>query len=226
MRLLLLVSLILSTAAWAAQPAEPSRILPPRATTKLAASLASAKPVSKHVWRDLLPTNTDGTVNAYIEIPRGERRKWELDMATGERKIDRLIPEQFGAYPVNYGIVPQTVSYDGDPFDALVIGPPIDGGTLVRGRIVGLFLMEDEGGHDAKVVLAPVDSSGRPTYGLEPRQQREMEEFFRRYKEDQPGRFSKVAGWASVEHGLAHVTVTHAFFRQCAAQTGRSCEVR
>ena len=45
-------------------------------------------------------------------------------MSTNERAIDRIIPKAIGGYPVNYGFVPQTVSYDGDPFDVLVLGPP------------------------------------------------------------------------------------------------------
>ena len=147
-----------AVAVAAAQPADPSRTLPAMATTKLAASLVSAKAHAKHLWRDTPPTNPDGTVTAYIEIARGDRTKYEFDMARNQRAIDRIVPEKIGGYVVNYGFVPQTVSYDGDPFDALVIGPPIDGGSLVRGVIVGLFLMEDEKGHDAKVVLSRTDA--------------------------------------------------------------------
>ena len=85
-------------------------------------------------------------MNAYIEIPRGDRRKWEFNMVRNARAIDRMMPESLGGYPVNYGMVPQTISYDGDPFDALVLGPAIPGGRLVRGIIVGLMLMDDETG--------------------------------------------------------------------------------
>jgi len=207
------------------QPADPSRVLPPPATTKLAASLASAKAHAKHVWRDTPPTNADGTVNAYIEIARGDRNKWEFDMARNQRAIDRVVPEKIGGYVVNYGFVPQTVSYDGDPFDALVLGPAIEGGSLVRGVIVGLFLMEDEKGHDAKVVLSLLDAAGKPRHALTPESQQEMADYFRRYKQDQPGLFSKVAGWGSMEQGRAHVTTTHAFFRKCPTLAGSRCEL-
>ena len=95
--------------------------LPATAAAQLAKNLAAARGHSRHVWRDTPPRNADGTVNAYIEISRGDRRKWELDMAANARAIDREIPESVGGYPVNYGFVPQTVSYDGDPFDALVL---------------------------------------------------------------------------------------------------------
>jgi hypothetical protein len=46
---------------------------------QLARSLAAAAPHSQHVWRDSPAMNPDGTVNGYIEIPRGERRKYEYE---------------------------------------------------------------------------------------------------------------------------------------------------
>ena len=117
---------------------------PSAATTQLATSLAQAQAHASHVWRDTAPTNTDGTVNAYIEIARGDRNKWEFRMDANARAVNRVMPATLGGYPVNYGFVPQTVSYDGDPFDALVLGPALPGGRLVRGVIVGLMEMEDE----------------------------------------------------------------------------------
>src|SRR5688572_23644570 len=122
-----------------------SDTLPAPATAKLSASIDAAKPHAKHLWRDTPPINADGTFNSYVEIARGDRRKWEFNMAKHERAIDRMIPESLGGYPINYGIVPQTVSYDGDPFDVLVLGPPIEGGSMVRGQPAGLMLMEDSG---------------------------------------------------------------------------------
>ena len=127
--------------------------------------------------------NPDGTVNAYIEISRGDRRKYEFDMSRNTRGIDRVISAQVGGFPVNYGFVPQTVSYDGDPFDVLVLGPPLPGGGTVRGVIVGLMYMEDEKGLDSKVVVSPVAADGRPSYDLTPGIRDEIAGFFRRYKQ-------------------------------------------
>jgi inorganic pyrophosphatase len=72
---------------------------------------------------------------------------WRVARANA-RVIDRMIPEDIGGYPVNYGFVPQTVSYDGDPFD--VLGPPLPDGRLLRGVIAGVMFMEDEKGLDSK----------------------------------------------------------------------------
>src|SRR5688572_341618 len=91
----------------AAQGSTPPAVLPAVAMTALARSLAAAAPHATHVWRDTVPINADRTVNGYIEIAMGDRRKWEFDMGANVRKIDRLMPADVGGYPVNYGFVPQ-----------------------------------------------------------------------------------------------------------------------
>jgi inorganic pyrophosphatase len=204
----------------------PPNELPAAATSALVASLQAAAAHAKHIWRDTAPTNSDGTVNAYIEIARGDRRKWEFDMGANARAIDRMIPADIGGYPVNYGFVPQTVSYDGDPFDALVLGPPLADGRLVRGVIVGVMFMEDEKGLDSKVVLSRTDANGRAVDALTPQRQREIGDYFNRYKQHQPGAFSKVPGWGAPADGLAYVTMTHAFYRQCQRQPRTACRIR
>jgi inorganic pyrophosphatase len=190
--------------------------LPAPAKAQLAQSLAAAKSQPKHLWRDTPPINSDGTVNGYIEIPLGERRKYEFDMKTNARRIDRVMPDELGGYPVNYGFVPKTVSYDGDPFDILVLGPALPGGSMVSGKIVGVMFMEDEKGPDSKVVVSPVDASGRPRYSLTAADMKRMGDYFARYKRHEPGKFSKMFGWGSAAEGLAYVKTTHAFFEECA----------
>ena len=107
----------------------------------------------------------------------------------------------------------------------LVLGPSLPGGELVRGVIVGLMYMEDEKGYDAKVVLSPIGPDGRATYELTPPVREEIAGYFRRYKEDEPGKFSKVPGWGSVADGRDHVATTHAFFRECRRRAGSPCAV-
>jgi inorganic pyrophosphatase len=220
-----LAAALLSAGISAQSPAPAPDVLPPSGTTALARSLEAAKPHSQHVWRDTPAANPDGTINAYIEIPKGDRRKFELDMRANSRAIDRVMPEDVGAYPVNYGFVPQTVSYDGDPFDALVLGPSLPGAQVVRGVIVGLLHMDDEKGLDSKVVLSLVDDDGRPTHALTPDEQRVIAEFFKRYKQHETGRFSNVPGWGSADDGRSYVTTTGAFFRDCLGRAGQPCRV-
>jgi inorganic pyrophosphatase len=197
--------------------------LPAQAVAALHASVEAAVPHTSHVWRDTPPANSDGTVNAYVEIAKGDRRKWEFDMARNERTIDRMIPADIGGYPVNYGYVPQTVSYDGDPFDVLVLGPALPGGQLVRGLPVGIMFMEDEKGLDSKVVLSTVDGTGRPRHALTSSIRREVGDYFRRYKRHEPDAFSRVPGWGPPGEGLALVRLTHRFFTECRGLASSPC---
>lgn len=221
MRLIMLLCIALVV-----QPASgPPAALPDMATGRLAESLEGAQSHSTHVWRDTPAFNPDGTINGYVEISRGDRRKWEYDMRRNERAIDRVMPAEVGGYPVNYGFVPQTISYDGDPFDVLVLGPPIPGGTLVRGVIVGLMHMEDEKGLDSKVVISRVGSKGEAVDALTPADARRIADYFKRYKLHEPGKFSKVDGWGTAGQGLAFVEMTHAFFRECRSVPRAPCRL-
>jgi inorganic pyrophosphatase len=220
-----LLAVVIVPFAVAAQDDLRPSTLPATAVKILAASLDAAGSHKTHQWRDTVPTNRDGTVNAYIEIARGDRRKWEFNMAANSRAIDRMIPVSIGGYPVNYGFVPQTVSYDGDPFDALVLGPPLPDGRFVRGIAVGVMFMEDEKGLDSKVVLSRVDTAGRPIDQLTDAVRNEIGDYFGRYKREGRGTWSKVPGWGSAEQGLAFVRTTHAFFMQCAKRSSSPCSV-
>ena len=201
------------------------KVLPVPASAQLARSLAAAAPHAQHVWRDVPSMNPDGTVNGYIEIPLGDRNKYEFDMTRNARAIDRVIAKDVGGYPINYGFVPQTVSYDGDPFDILVLGPALRGGEIVRGVIVGLMYMEDEKGLDSKIVVSPITPDGRARYELTPRIREELADYFRRYKRNEAGKSSKVPGWGTIGEGRELVATTHSFFLGCREATG-PCRVR
>jgi inorganic pyrophosphatase len=204
-------ALLLLLVLQAAPPAE----LPPAAQAKLRENLKSAAVHTQHLWRDTPPFDGE-LLNGYIEIPLGGRTKFELDMAKNAPAIDREIPAKIGGYPVNYGIVPQTVSYDGDPFDVLVLGPPIKTGERVQGVIVGLMHMTDEKGLDSKVVISRVGKDGKPLHRLTDADRERMADYFNRYKrdDDDPQTFATVPGWGTAAEGLAFVRRTHEFFRQ------------
>jgi inorganic pyrophosphatase len=207
--------IVLVVSLFLALQSAPPATLPPVAAAKLRDSLKSAAAHKQHIWRDTPPL--DGQlVNGYIEIPLGSRQKYELDMAKNAPVIDRVIPEKIGGYPVNYGIVPQTVSYDGDPFDVLVLGPPIKTGEMVKGVIVGLMHMTDEKGLDSKVVVSRVGRDGKALHQLTDADRKRMADYFNRYKrdDDDPKTFATVPGWGTAADGLAFVRRTHEFFVQ------------
>lgn len=198
--------------------------LPEKAVEKLRHSISAAARHPRSVWRDVPPRDEHGRINALVEIARGDRRKFEFDVARNTMRLDRTIPGGLGGYPINYGIVPQTISYDGDPFDVLVLGPPLTSGTMTEGVAVGVMRFEDETGSDAKVVISPVDAAGKPRHALTAAERQRITAFFNAYKRHEPGKFSRVTGWGGADEGLALVRVTHAFFRECAAVTS-TCRV-
>jgi inorganic pyrophosphatase len=211
MRLAVVAAIVISLQAAIAPPAT----LPSSASAKLRESLNAAKAHKQHVWRDTPPFQGE-LLNGYIEIPLGGRQKFELNMAKNVPAVDRVIPEKIGGYPVNYGIVPQTISYDGDPFDVLVLGPAIPTGQMVKGVIVGLMHMHDEKGLDSKVVISGVGGDGKPLHQLTDADRKRIADYFNRYKrdDDDPKTFATVPGWGTAAEGLAFVKTTHGFFLQ------------
>ena len=80
-----------------------------------------------------------------IEVPiGGEPIKYEMDKASGALVVDRFLYTSM-RYPGNYGFIPHTLSDDGDPCDVIVANTrAIIPGAVMRCRIVGVLLMEDE----------------------------------------------------------------------------------
>ena len=109
-------------------------------------------------------------IEAVIEIPKGSRNKYEAD-EHGVIWLDRLL---FTAtqYPEDYGYVPNTLAADGDPLDVMVLhsGPTFPGCHIVV-RPVGMFLMRDEEGIDAKILSVPAhdpEPAARPNSSTSP----------------------------------------------------------
>lgn len=98
-----------------------------------------------------------------IEIPKGQRNKYEVDHETGRVRLDRYLYTPM-AYPTDYGFIEDTLGDDGDPLDALVLLPqPVFPGVLVAARPVGMFRMVDEHGGDDKVLCVPAGDPGGTT---------------------------------------------------------------
>jgi len=69
-----------------------------------------------------------------IEIPKGNRNKYEVDHATGRIMLDRMLFTST-RYPDDYGFIDGTLGEDGDPLDALVLlEEPTFPGCLIRCR--------------------------------------------------------------------------------------------
>ena len=138
-----------------------------------------------------------------IEIPRGSRNKYEVDHETGRVYLDRVLFTPF-VYPTDYGFFENTLGGDGDPLDALVLLEfPLFPGVGVKVRPVAMLVMEDDGGVDEKVLcVQDTDPRWQHIQDLKdvPKQTLdEIEHFFTRYKDLEPGKWVKIQGWADKE---------------------------
>ncbi len=150
--------------------------------------------------------NVPNEVNVIIEVPMGGSPvKYELDKASGAMFVDRFLHTAMH-YPCNYGFIPHTLSDDGDPVDAAVLGQHIlTPGVVIPSRPIGVLLMEDESGIDEKVLCVPVDRL-HPYYedvksykDVRPILLEQIAHFFSHYKDLEKGKWVEVKDWKSPE---------------------------
>lgn len=141
-----------------------------------------------NIWHDMSPKRINPTdFVAVIEIPKGSKKKYELDKETGYLKLDRILYTSTH-YPANYGFIPRTYGDDLDPLDVLLIcSEEIEPMTLVRCYPIGVITMIDNGRNDEKIIAIPFED---PTYNhfvdisqLPVHISEEMNHFFRVYKQ-------------------------------------------
>ena len=153
-------------------------------------------------------------VNVIIEIPiGGVPVKYELDKESGAMYVDRFLHTAM-YYPCNYGFIPHTLSDDGDPIDAAVLGQiPVIPGVVIRSRPIGVLMMEDESGIDEKILCVPVDEL-HPYYGdvgsyrdIRPVMLDQIAHFFEHYKDLEATKWVKVKGWGEAEEAMELIRV-------------------
>jgi inorganic pyrophosphatase len=147
-----------------------------------------------------------------IEIPAASRVKYEFDHETGRLRLDRVLFTSM-QYPTHYGYFENTLGEDGDPLDALVYLPDFDlvPGVIVEARPVGVFNMTDDGGGDAKLICVPADKRFDHIQELEDIDEwlkKEIEHFFTRYKDLEPGKWVKADGWEGREAAEAELAAS------------------
>ena len=92
------------------------------------------------------------------------------------------------------------VAKDGDPLDVLVrLEEPTFPGCHIRARPIGVFIMSDENGEDAKVLsVAASDPRAEDIAELDdvpPHELNEIAHFFAIYKQLEPGKDTVTHGW-------------------------------
>ncbi len=115
-----------------------------------------------NIWHDISPKRiTPEEFICVIEIPKGSKKKYELDKETGFLILDRILYTSTH-YPANYGFIPRTYGDDGDPLDVLLLcAETLEPLTLVRARPIGVISMIDNNQGDEKIIAIPAND---PTY--------------------------------------------------------------
>lgn len=155
---------------------------------------ASAAAQAQNVLDFPQPENMPEEFYALTEIPAGGVIKYETDAKTGFIVADRFQSMPV-AYPANYGSLTQSLGGDNDPLDVVFYTrAPMQPGTLIKLRPIGVLKMIDGGEVDDKIVAVPA-SKIDPTYDeikslsdLPKLEQERLQAFFRVYKQLPDGR--------------------------------------
>jgi inorganic pyrophosphatase len=159
-----------------------------------------------------------------IEIPKGQRNKYEMDHVTGRIRLDRMLFTST-RYPSDYGFIEGTLADDGDPLDALVL---VEEGTfpgcVIGCRAIGMFRMRDENGLDDKVLCVPA-TDPRVAHltdieDVSAFDRLEIQHFFEVYKELEPGKNVEGFNWVGRAEAEAQVLEC----RDRAAASGHAAE--
>ena len=144
-----------------------------------------------------------------IEIPKGQRNKYEVDHESGRIKLDRMLFTST-RYPSDYGFIDDTLADDGDPLDALVLlEEPTVPGCLIRCRAIGMFRMRDEKGADDKVLCVvatdPRWEGLQDIDDVSAYDRLEIQHFFEVYKELEPGKNVEGFSWVGRTEAEAEI---------------------
>jgi inorganic pyrophosphatase len=97
---------------------------------------------------EIVSTPGPEVVQVRIEVPRGGLVKWGSD-----GRIDFVSPLPC---PFNYGSLPGPPADDGDPPDAVLLGPRLGRGRVAEARVVGRVRFLDQGQRDDKLLCVPL----------------------------------------------------------------------
>ncbi|MFY0665297.1 MAG: inorganic diphosphatase [Natronospirillum sp.] len=155
-----------------------------------------------------------------IEIPANSSPiKYEIDKDADALMVDRFMATPM-FYPANYGYIPQTLADDGDALDVLVVTPyPVQPGSVIRARAIGILEMTDEAGKDAKLIAVPHQKLTRlydnvneiedlPALLIE-----QIKHFFENYKDLEVGKWVKVDGWKDAAAARAAIVEAAAAYK-------------
>ena len=156
------------------------------------------------IWRDLPPGDEPPELlNAVIEVISGSRDKYEYRPDWETFVLDRIIPSSV-VFPVEYGFVPQTWFDDDDALDIMVLSyEPLEVGCIVKVRVIGALIIEDEKGEDPKILSVLMNDARFEGYkditNVHKHRLREIQEFFETYKRLEQRKWTKFKEWKNAE---------------------------
>ncbi|NLE03618.1 MAG: inorganic diphosphatase [Crenarchaeota archaeon] len=168
-------------------------------------------------WKDIpAGDNPPNLLNMVIEVISGSRDKYEYNLNWEAFVLDRIIPSSV-VFPVEYGFVPCTWSEDSDPLDIMVLSyAPLTVGCVVKVRVIGALVIEDEEGLDTKILSVLVNDARFEGYHdiADVHKQRliEIQEFFETYKRLEPHKWVKVKEWKNAQEAYEVINTARGKF--------------
>ena len=94
-------------------------------------------------------------VDVFIEIAKNSHIKYEYDKERKALICDRILHTPLN-YQFNYGFIPNTLSEDNDPIDAVVImDDELVPGCYINCKLIGVLETSDDAGNDPKLIMVP-----------------------------------------------------------------------
>jgi len=172
-----------------------------------------------NIWKDIpVGDKPPEILNMAIEVISGSRDKYEYHLQWESFVLDRIIPSSV-VFPVDYGFVPQTWFDDNDPLDIMVLSyEPLEVGCIVKVRVIGALIVEDEEGEDPKILSVLVNDARFDGYrditDIHPHKLREIQEFFETYKRLEPHKWVRFKEWRNAEEAVKIVNYAIKRFKE------------
>lgn len=172
-----------------------------------------------NLWRDIpVGDNPPHIVNVVIEVISGSRDKYEYNIEWEAFILDRVLHSSV-VFPVEYGFIPQTWYNDNDPLDIMVLSyEPLEVGCIVKAKVIGALIMEDEEGEDPKILAVPTSDPRFDGFNdltdVHPHRLREIQEFFEVYKRLEPKKWVKFKTWQNNQEAKKLVNYAINLYKQ------------
>jgi inorganic pyrophosphatase len=172
-----------------------------------------------NLWSEIpAGDNPPSVVNAVVEVVSGSRDKYEYEIDWEAFVLDRVLYSSV-VFPVEYGFIPQTWFNDNDPLDIMVLSyEPLEVGCIIKTRVIGALIMEDEEGEDPKILSVPLNDPRFDGYNnlsdVHPHELREIQEFFETYKRLEPKKWVKFKTWKNAEEAKQIVNYAMDIYKQ------------